>query len=140
MKRLGLLALLFVSLIPVYGGENCDALFGIRTFISPDYPNEARWAQVSGDVRLLAKVSENGRVKAVDVLSGPPILAMYAQKNLLSWRFTSQPKDGKLEVVYHYRLRGPRIYGTVVPSVSLESPMEIVISSNPPLPTGGAPE
>jgi len=140
MKRLGLLVLFLVALIPLNGGENCNPMLGVRKCVSPDYPNVARLAQISGDVRLLAKVSEDGRVETVDVLSGPPILAKYAQKNLLSWHYTNLPKEEKIEVVYHYRLRGPKIYSPVVPSVSIESPTEVVITSNPPLPDGGSPE
>jgi hypothetical protein len=140
MKRLGMLVLLLVSLIPLKGGENTDTMLGVRRFISPDYPDVARLAQFSGDVRLLAKVSEDGRVETVDVLSGAPILAKYAQENLLTWHFTNLPKEEKLDVVYHYRLRGPKIHGPVIPSVSLESPTEVVIISNPPLPDGGSPE
>ena len=138
MKTFGSLALFLVSLIPVYGGDNCD--IGIRSFVSPDYPNVARLAQISGEVHLLAKVGEDGRVEGADVLSGPPILAKYAQKNLLTWSFTRRPEHGTIVVVYHYRLQGRRIYGTVIPTVSLESPTQVVITSNPPLPAGGSSE
>ena len=73
-------------------------------------------------------------------MSGPPALAKYAQKNLLTWCFTKRPEHGKVEVVYYYRLRGPRIYSPIVPIVSLESPTQVVITSNPPMPNGGSPE
>lgn len=139
MKKLGLLVLLFASLIPAYGWGNCDTVFGVRRFVSPGYPNVAWWAQVSGDVRLLAKVGADGQVESADVLSGTPILAKYAQNNLLNWCFTGQPKGGRLEVVYHYRLQGPKIHGPAVPSVALQSPTEVVIICNPPLPEGGSP-
>lgn len=135
---MGLLTLLLASLISVHGGDS--GAIGIRRFVSPDYPNVARWAQVSGEVHLLAKVDESGRVEGADVLSGPPLLAKYARQNLLNWCYTKQPIGGKIEVVYHYRLQGRKIYGAVVPTVSLESPTDVVVTSNPPLPAGGSPE
>lgn len=135
MTRLSVLLLFSVLLISAgsAGGSDCD--LGVRKFVSPDYPNVARLAQVSGDVRLVAKLADGGWVETADVLSGPPILASYARKNILTWQFTCRAKEQKIEVVYHYRLRGPKVYGRVVPSVSLASPTEIFIISNPPLPS-----
>lgn len=128
--------LFFVCSMHAYARDGCDGILAIRKFISPDYPNVARLAQVSGDVRLRAKVAEDGRVETADVLSGPSILASYARKNVLGWQFTKRPKQQSIEIVYRYRLREPKVYGQVVPSVSLESPTEVVITSNVPLATG----
>ncbi len=108
MIKLGGLVLFFVSLISMFTWRASDSGLGIRKFVSPDYPNVARQAQVSGDVRLLAKVAEDGRVETADVLSGPPVLASHAQRNILSWQFTRLPKDQKIEVVYQFRLHEPR--------------------------------
>ncbi len=135
MTRLSVLVLFLVSLASGYCAEGSGCGLGVRKFVSPDYPNVARLAQVSGDVHLMAKLKDDGRVETVDVLSGPPILASYARKNVLRWQFTCRPREGKIEVVYRYRLRRPKVYGQVVPSVSLESPTEVVITSNLPLPS-----
>ena len=136
MNKLSVFVLFFVALVSAYSGGGSDCTLGIRKFLSPDYPNVARLAQVSGDVRLLAKLTEDGRVEAADALSGPAILASYARKNLLTWQFTHRPEGQEIQVVYHYRLREPGVYGPVVPLVSLESPSEIMIVSNLPLPSG----
>jgi len=136
MIKLGTGLLFFVSLIRAYAPEGCDSTLAIRRFVSPDYPNVARLAQVSGDVHLRAKVAGDGRVETADVLSGPSILASYARKNVQSWQFTRQPKEQSIEIVYRYRLREPKVYGQAIPSVSLESPTEVVITSNLPFPTG----
>ena len=136
MTRLSVLVLFLVPLASGHcaGGVGCD--LGIRKFVSPDYPNVARLAQVSGDVHLAVKLADDGRVEAVDVRTGPPILASYARKNVLTWQFTCPQKRQEIEVVYRYYLRRPKVYGQVVPSVSLESPTEVVITSNLPLPSG----
>jgi Gram-negative bacterial TonB protein C-terminal len=115
-------------------GRTADCNVGVRRLVMPDYPNVARLAQISGDVHLVARVGADGRVTEVAVVSGAPILARYARANLLSWAYTCQPKGGNVQVLYRYRLQGEKVYGAVAPEVSLESPGEILITSNPPLP------
>jgi len=137
MRKFGVLFLYLACMtILVNAGENSERNLGIRKFVSPDYPNVARLAQISGDVHILATVTAQGRVTVADIMSGPPILASYAQKNLLTWEFTVQSQVEKLEIVYRYRLTEPKVYGQVVPSVTLVSPTEVSIVSNFPLPTG----
>ena len=70
MKKFASIALLLLSFISVYAGENC--VLGIRSFVSPDYPDLARLAQISGEVHLLAKVGEDGRVQGADVCRARP--------------------------------------------------------------------
>ena len=132
-KQVTLTALLVILAFTSIG-RTADCSVGIRKLVVPDYPNVARLAQISGDVHLVATVGGDGRVNEVEVVSGAPILAKYARTNLLSWAYACQPEGGRLQVVYRYRLQGKKIYGTVVPEVSLESPNEILIISNPPLP------
>ncbi|HXH50556.1 MAG TPA: energy transducer TonB [Terriglobia bacterium] len=134
MNKLMTLTILFVSLSSTFSGSGSHCAIGVRKLTMPDYPNVARLAQISGDVHLMASITSDGHVEAVNVVDRAPILAKYARRNLLSWAFTCQPNGRKLQVVYHYRLQGRKIYGIVVPTVSLETPNEILIVSNPPLP------
>jgi hypothetical protein len=136
MMKFTVMLLFLVSLISANGRVPSDSTLGIRRLVAPDYPTVARQAQVVGDVHLLARVKDDGRVESSEVLSGPPVLASHAQKNVLTWQFTKQPDFQKVEIIYRYRLQEPKVHGQVVPSVELESPTEIVIASNLPSPSG----
>lgn len=128
MKKLVAILVLFFVTFAV--GDEASPELGITKFVSPDYPVIARQAQVSGDVHLTIRIATEGVVESASKVSGPEILADYAQKNVQTWRFTRQSATREVEVVYSYRLREPKVYGNVVPSVSLDSPTRVVIVTN----------
>ena len=55
--------------------------------IAPAYPTLARSMGLSGTVRVEALVSPDGRVKAVDVKGGHPVLAQAAVNTVRKWRW-----------------------------------------------------
>jgi hypothetical protein len=134
MKTLGILALVLVTL---GGGQEGGRERGLLAFTAPTYPHVARIANAQGDVRLLAKISPDGRICEVKVISGNPALSGYARENLLTWVLTPAPEDAELDFVFSFRLVPPRVYHDLPPKVVLISPTHVTITTNIPLPTGG---
>jgi protein TonB len=62
---------------------------------APEYPLVARQLKVSGTVNLEARVTAEGTVESVQVLSGTPILTKPAAEALRKWKFRPFTKEGK---------------------------------------------
>jgi len=54
---------------------------------APFYPQIALVAHITGQVAIHVTIDSEGRVDGADVISGPPILGMYAAANVWGWRF-----------------------------------------------------
>ncbi len=57
------------------------------TRVEPIYPALARQAHMEGTVQLRALIGRDGSVSALEVLSGPPILAQAALAAVSQWRY-----------------------------------------------------
>jgi periplasmic protein TonB len=62
--------------------------------VEPLYPQEARQQHVGGTVRIRATVGQDGRMKSLRVLSGPPALTSAALDAAQSWRYSPALRDG----------------------------------------------
>jgi len=72
----------------------------------PFYPRLAPSARIQGDVVL--RVSTDGqRVSAVEVESGPSMLAQAAKDNVKTWQFEPHTPTS-FEVTFHYKLLLPK--------------------------------
>lgn len=60
----------------------------------PTYPELARAKQISGEVRVSARIGKDGRVKEANVRSGPPELQKAAVDCVKKWRFKPVQIDG----------------------------------------------
>ena len=58
------------------------------------YPPMARQARVSGVVRIQATIAANGKVKKVEVLSGPPLLRQAAIDAVQKWVYSPSLLNG----------------------------------------------
>ena len=54
----------------------------------------ARQARVSGVVRIQAIINKDGKVKKVEVLSGPPLLKQAAIDAVLNWVYSPSILNG----------------------------------------------
>lgn len=63
-----------------------------RTY--PTYPESARAKRISGEVKVSARIGKDGRVKGVNVKSGPPELQKAAVDCVKKWRFKPVQIDG----------------------------------------------
>jgi TonB family protein len=75
----------------------------------PAYPQEAQDQKIEGAVRLHAWIGEDGDVRQVEVLGGPPALATAASLAVRRWRYAptlydGQPIETEEEVVVVFRL------------------------------------
>ena len=63
--------------------------------VSPIYPSQARSQRLEGTVVLAATVMEDGTVRDVKVVQGPPVLAQPAVDAVKRWRYQPFVLDGK---------------------------------------------
>jgi TonB family protein len=61
--------------------------------VVPTYPEVARKMQMSGVVKLRAKVAPNGNVKSVEALGGSPLLVQAAEDAVRKWKYAPAPKE-----------------------------------------------
>jgi protein TonB len=81
----------------VWGGvriDPADQQKRLVTSIAPEYPEVARLAGIEGDVTLRIFVGQDGTVRGITPLSGPPILARAAMRALEQWRYAPALVDG----------------------------------------------
>jgi TonB family protein len=63
--------------------------------VQPQYPEDARQAQIQGQVVLKAEISENGTIDAVTIVSGDPLLTRSAIEAVKQWRYKPYLINGK---------------------------------------------
>lgn len=63
--------------------------------IAPEYPEVARLAGIEGDVVLRIFVGEDGAVRRITPVSGPPVLARAAVHAVERWRYAPALLNGR---------------------------------------------
>ena len=63
--------------------------------VPPNYPEVARLAGIEGDVTLRILVGEDGTVRDLRPVSGPPVLARSAMRAVEQWRYAPALVDGR---------------------------------------------
>jgi TonB family protein len=67
-------------------GENVQAFNLIRK-TAPNYPEEARQAGVTGEVRMTVTISRDGTVQNIQLVSGHPLLVQSAVQAVQTWLY-----------------------------------------------------
>lgn len=62
--------------------------------VAPEYPDVARLAGIEGDVTLRILIGEDGTIRDIAPVSGPPVLARAAVRAVEQWRYASVLVDG----------------------------------------------
>ena len=62
--------------------------------VAPQYPDVARLAGIEGDVTLRIFVDEDGTIRDIAPVSGPPVLARAAVRAVEQWRYAPVLVDG----------------------------------------------
>ena len=96
-----------------WGGVPVDAAEmqrHLESSVAPAYPQVARTAGIEGDVILRVLVSTEGRVTAIKVLDGPPILARAAAEAVQQWQYQALRINGRptavaTTLIVSFRLR-----------------------------------
>ncbi len=63
--------------------------------VQPQYPPDARLARIQGAVELRVIVGEDGRVHALHIIKGHPMLAAAAYNAVRQWEFKPYVENGK---------------------------------------------
>jgi TonB family protein len=77
----------------------------VRRVVGLSYPRLANLAGVQGTVKLTAKVSAEGVVEGVRVVSGANLLADSAKEALMGWRFRCPEASKPFEVNVDFTFR-----------------------------------
>lgn len=73
--------------------------------VQPIYPSEALLKKVEGPVALEAEISQDGKVRAVTVVSGDPILARAAVVAVRQWIYppsSSRERERRQQITIHF--------------------------------------
>ncbi|MGH9740638.1 MAG: energy transducer TonB [Candidatus Acidiferrales bacterium] len=65
----------------------------VRVKVTPEYPDLARQMNVTGKVKIEAKIAADGHVADTRVVGGSPLLVNAALDALKKWRFEPAPKE-----------------------------------------------
>jgi TonB family protein len=106
-RKAGYLRILFALALAMLGcrGTAQDAHKSHRKIlvtIQPEYPQIIQNARFEGQVRLEATVLANGTVTRVDVRGGNPILAEYASKAVMQWKYAPALVETVEEVTFSF--------------------------------------
>jgi TonB family protein len=64
------------------------------TRVEPIYPSQAKSQHIQGDVRLQVRVSQDGTVQDVNLVSGPPQLVGAAIAAVKQWKYQPTMSSG----------------------------------------------
>ncbi len=68
--------------------------------VIPEYPAPARSARISGIVRLIGTIGEDGTIRNLQLVSGHPLLARAAMEAVRQWLYKPTLLNGKpVEVI-----------------------------------------
>lgn len=65
----------------------------VRVKVTPEYPDLARQMNVTGKVKIEAKIAPDGHVTDTRIVGGSPLLVNAALDALKKWRFEPAPKE-----------------------------------------------
>jgi len=70
--------------------------------IMPRYPEVARRMNLSGTVKVVAIVTPDGKVKAVEPVGGSPVLIQAAKDAITGWKFAPASAESKESIELHF--------------------------------------
>lgn len=95
------------------------------------YEPIARQTSIQGDVVLEIEINDAGAVSRHRLISGHPLLAKEAEKNISSWRFRAGTA-ATFRVTYEFRLVKPVSDKNPIPIISYDLPYKIRVTSRLP--------
>ena len=101
---------------------------------SPDYPESARRARITGIVVVRAGVDKEGSVVSA-TSDGPEALRDPAERNCKEWRF-SPGEVREIKITYDFRLEEPKVSSRPTADVSFDLPDKVTITSHALLANG----
>jgi TonB family protein len=68
----------------------------------PRYPDLARRLSLAGNVKVVAVVTPEGKVKKIEPVGGSPLLMQAAQEAIYQWKFAPAPAESREVVEFHF--------------------------------------
>lgn len=132
MKSLFLTSFLFLG-TAAYGGERTC----VRHLVAPGYPHLARMASLQGSVTVNFEILPDGRViSASGSGAAHKLLISASEENIRLWTFEPlQPpatSPAKRKITYVYKFKGKQLYHDPPPTVVLDFPDRVKITTHPP--------
>jgi TonB family protein len=107
----------------------------VRHVVAPGYPHLARNASLQGIVTVEITISADGRVLSAKGSGAHQLLVSASVDNVRQWRFGSLNGVGASTttrvIIYQYVLRGKELYMDPPPSVILDLPDRVEITTHP---------
>jgi TonB family protein len=127
------LSFFFFSTVASNGAD----LVCVRHVVVPDYPPLARMARLQGSVSVEVEIGADGKVLSVKSTGSHNLLASASASNAWQWTFRPAPPGGKsgstyLTITYVYKLEGKEVNYLPTPSVTLDLPHKVEITTHPP--------
>jgi TonB family protein len=103
MARHILTLMLLLSCTVAAGGrlgfaQDAETARKVVSKVNPPYPSLARQMHISGNVRLEAVVSSNGKVRLVEIKGGHPVLAQAAVDAVSKWKWEPASQESRESV------------------------------------------
>jgi TonB family protein len=111
----------------------------VQHLVVPEYPSLARMARLQGTVTIEVEIGRDGKVVEAKAHGAHPLLQRESEKNLRQWTFHAEPgaPDSVMThatITYVYKLGGKEMYHQPVPTVVMNLPDRVEITTNPPEP------
>ena len=74
----------------------------VLTRVNPEYPDFFRNGHFEGRILAEATVLPNGGVSSVEIKAGNPMLATFASRALMKWKYAPGPDKTVEEVVFNF--------------------------------------
>jgi TonB family protein len=99
-----LLLTLIFEVAPTRAADAQDSGQGRKVIhrMMPVYPPLARQINLAGTVKVVAVVTPEGKVKAVQATGGSPILIEAAKEAVEQWRFAPAAAESREEIELHF--------------------------------------
>lgn len=86
---------------PAYCQNESDGGRKVVRKVEPHYPELAKRMNLSGTVKVIAVVAQDGAVKKVEPVGGSPILVEAAQSAISQWKFAAGA-ESREPIVLHF--------------------------------------
>jgi protein TonB len=73
--------------------------------VMPRYPEMAKKMNLTGTVKVVAVVSAEGKVRAIQPVGGSPLLLQAAQEAIAEWKFAPSGSESKEPIELHFNPR-----------------------------------
>jgi TonB family protein len=89
----------------VYGQSSKEEDRKVVRKIDPTYPAMAKQMNISGTVKVLAVVAQDGSVKRVEPVGGSPLLIQASEEAIKRWKFAPAAAESNELIELHFHPR-----------------------------------